>query len=364
MTTLRTPLYQAHVALGARMVPFGGWDMPVQYASILDEARHVRTASGLFDLCHMGRVDVRGPASCEFLNRLVTNDVSKIKQGQIRYALLTREDGGVLDDVLVYHHPVDEGRYFVVINAGNRDKDLAWMREHATAFDCEVIDQSDELAMIALQGPDSERILAPHCAADLSELGYYRWIATEVGGLECTVSRTGYTGEDGFEIYYDAHEAQRIWDQVLGDDSTSIRPIGLGARDTLRLEAGMALYGHELSEEINPYEAGLAWAVKLNSGFIGAEALRKVKEEGPARHLVGLDVEGRRVPREGNRVEIDGVDVGWVASGTFSPVNEHNIATAFIDSPKRDVGSAAVVRIRDHEAPARVRALPFYKRDQ
>ena len=364
MSTLRTPLYEAHVSLGARMVPFGGWDMPVQYASILDEARHVRSACGLFDLCHMGRVDFRGPGAMDCLQRLVSNDVSKIKQGQIRYALLCREDGGVLDDVLVYHHPVDEGRFFVVINAGNREKDLAWMRQHAQGQDCEVVDLSDELAMIALQGPDSEAILDVHCEADLSALGYYRWTATKVAGLECTVSRTGYTGEDGFEIYYPASEARNIWDRVLGDDSTSIRPIGLGARDTLRLEAGMALYGHELTEDINPYEAGLSWAVKLGSGFIGAEALRTVKEEGPKRHLVGLDVDGRRVPRDGNRVEIDGEDVGWIASGTFSPVHEHNIATAFIASPKRDEGTRVVVRIRDHEAPARVRALPFYKRDQ
>lgn len=360
---LKTPLHDEHLQLGARMVPFGGWSMPVQYRGILDEARHVRAHCGLFDLCHMGRFRCTGPGAEALLQRVVTNDVTKIKPGVIRYALLTKEDGGVLDDVLVYRDPVHTDGFFVVVNAGNRDRDRAWIEQHAKDFDCDFEDRSDALAMIALQGPASEAILNPLCSTDLSELGYYKWTHAEACGLEASISRTGYTGEDGFELYFDAAKATEVWRQLLESGAADkLEAIGLGARDTLRLEAGMALYGHELDEETNPYEAGLSWAVKLKSGFIGAEALAKVKADGPARELIGIETESRRVPRQGYEIVKDGEVIGSVASGTFSPVRERNIATAFVQSGRVELGDTVHFRIRDKDEAASVCALPFYKR--
>ena len=346
------------------MVPFSGWDMPVQYGSILDEARHVRAKCGLFDLCHMGRFRVTGSGAETALKRLVTNNVAKIKPGVIRYALLTKEDGGVLDDVLVYRDPERTEEFFVVVNAGNCDRDLEWMQTHAAPLGGTVTDHTSELAMIALQGPASESILNPHTGKDLAELGYYKWIHTRVFDIEVSVSRTGYTGEDGFEIYCPTKQAVRIWDALVETGADlGLLPIGLAARDTLRLEAGMALYGHELSESINPYEAGLGWAVKLKSGFIGAEVLAAVKENGPARQLVGLETTSRRVPRQDYPVIADGEQIGFVASGTFSPVRDCNIATAFVPPDYAGVGTQLGFRVRDKDEPASVVALPFYKRD-
>ena len=285
-----------------------------QYDSILDEARNVRAKCGLFDLCHMGRFRVTGPDAEAALQRVVTNNLSKIKPGVIRYALVTKEDGGVLDDVLVYRDPTRTSEFFVVVNAGNRERDLAWMQEHAGPFDATVTDHSDDLAMIALQGPESEAILNPHAEADLSELGYYKWTHSKVCGIDASVSRTGYTGEDGFEIYYPVDQAAKVWDAIAESGAgRGLRPTGLGARDTLRLEAGMALYGHELSETINPYEAGLSWAVKLGTGFIGEEALAAVKESGPARKLVGLETASRRVPRQDYPVVAGGEQIRSIA---------------------------------------------------
>ncbi len=336
--------------------------MPVQYRGILDEARHVRAACGLFDLCHMGRFAVRGPGAEACLQRLVTNDVTKIKPGVIRYALLTQEDGGVLDDVLVYRDPEVTSDFFVVVNAGNRDRDLAWMARHAEGFDCELTDRSDELAMIALQGPLSAAILDDLVSIDLAKLGYYKWAHGKACGVEASISRTGYTGEDGLELYFDAKEAVRVWRALLDHGAPKLQPIGLGARDTLRLEAGMALYGHELDEATNPYEAGLAWAVKLGTGFIGEDALRRVHDEGPARTLIGLETESKRVPRQGYEIVRDGRVIGQVASGTFSPVLDRNIATVFIETGSAHDGDDVAFRIRDKDEPATLRPLPFYKR--
>lgn len=362
-----TPLKEQHEKAGARMVPFGGWNMPVQYRSILDEARHVRGKVGLFDLCHMGRFVVEGPQSEDLLQKLVTNDVTKIPAGAIRYACLTKEDGGVLDDVLVYREPEAQDGYwnfFVVVNASNRARDLEWMQHHAQDFDCEVRDRSDELAMIALQGPRSEAVLQKLTDADLASLGYYKWCHATVDGLQASISRTGYTGEDGFEIYFAVAEAARLWDRLLEvGASEELVPIGLGARDTLRLEAGMALYGHELAEDINPLEAGLDWAVRLGTDFIGRDALQRVKDAGPARRLVGLVTPSRRVPRPGYRILHGGEPVGHVASGSFSPVRDCNIATAFVRSDLAAEGTELEFEIRAGTTePATIVPLPFYKR--
>jgi aminomethyltransferase len=361
-----TPLKEQHEKAGARMVPFGGWNMPVQYRSILEEARHVRAKVGLFDLCHMGRFRVEGAEAEALLQRVITNDVTKIPSGAIRYACLTKEDGCVLDDVLVYRDPAKEGEFFVVVNASNRERDLEWMQKHAAGFDAVVRDLSDDMAMIALQGPRSEQVLQKIVDVQLSELGYYKWCHGKVDGLEASFSRTGYTGEDGFEIYYPVAEAARIWDLLLEvGKEDELEPIGLGARDTLRLEAGMALYGHELSEDINPLEAGLQWAVRLSTDFVGRDALQKVKEEGPARKLVGLVTESRRVPRNGYKVLHDGAEVGHIASGSFSPVRDCNIATAFVRSDLAEDGTELQFEIRPGTTEsAKVVPLPFYKRSK
>ncbi|MEZ5989919.1 MAG: glycine cleavage system aminomethyltransferase GcvT [Planctomycetota bacterium] len=358
-----TPLRQRHEALGARMVPFGGYRMPLQYDSILDEARVVRSRVGLFDLCHMGRFFAEGPDAEAALQRVLTNDLSKIKPGVIRYALLCKEDGGVLDDVLVYRDPDRPARFFLVVNASNRQRDFEWITGHTADLDAGLVDRSDELAMLALQGRASEAVLQPLCSADLSKLGYYKWTHCEVLGVPCSVSRTGYTGEDGFEVYFPVAEAERFWDALLEAGAAhGIAPIGLGARDTLRLEAGMSLYGHEIHEDVDPLSAGLSWAVKLGQDFVGREALARIAERGPARKLVGLLGEGKRVPRQGYAVLDGGAEVGVVCSGTWSPMREAPIATAFVTAALAEPGRHLVVSARGQEIPAEVVPLPFYKR--
>lgn len=358
------------------MVPFGGWDMPVQYTSILEEARNVRAHCGLFDLCHMGRFVVRGDDAEALCQKVLTNDITKIKPGVIRYALLTKADGGVLDDVLIYRNPepdrskrpTNDGEFFLVVNAGNRDRDLEWMRQHARGLDCTIEDRSEALAMIALQGPASVSILDPLTDFETADLGYYKWTHGQVADLACSVSRTGYTGEDGFEIYYPAESAAQIWNIVLeAGRAHGLAPTGLGARDTLRLEAGMALYGHELRDDINPLEARLGWAVKLGTNFVGRDALAKVKEHGPSRLLVGLTTESRRVPRQDYPVvqvtdEHHGEEIGWIASGTFSPVLDCNIATAYVRADLATPEAKVGFRVRDRIEVATICKLPFYKR--
>ncbi|MCA8971722.1 MAG: glycine cleavage system aminomethyltransferase GcvT, partial [Planctomycetes bacterium] len=259
--------------------------------------------------------------------------------------------------------PVTPSDFFVVVNAGNRERDLAWMQQHAAGMDCDVADHSDELAMIALQGPASEAILDPLVSIDLSKLGYYKWAHGEACGIPASISRTGYTGEDGFELYFDANEAGRVFRELLEHGKPrQLEPIGLGARDTLRLEAGMALYGHELDDDTNPYEAGLGWAVKLGTGFIGETVLERVNADGPARNLLGLETTSKRVPRQGYEIVRDGAVIGKVASGTFSPVLDCNIATVFVDANTANVGDEVAFRVRDKDEPATLRALPFYKR--
>ena len=360
----QTPLRTIHEEAGARLVPFGGWNMPLQYRPILEEARKVRAEVGLFDLCHMGRFEVQGPDAEAFLQRCLTNDISKIKPGFIRYALLCKEDGGVLDDVLVYHAANQEDRYFVVVNASNTEKDWNWLQEHRSGFDCELRDRTAELAMIALQGRHSAKVLQEISELDLGTLGYYKWAPAKVLGFDAEISRTGYTGEDGFEIYFPVEKAEETWKALVDKGSPfGLWPIGLGARDTLRLEAGMSLYGHELTEDINPLEAGLQWAVRLKTDFIGRDALQKIKEEGPKRKLVGLRIEGKRVPRQGYPVLAGEEMVGEVASGTYSPTLEGNIATAFVPSDLDESREDLSVQIRNSRAKARVSPLPFYKKD-
>ncbi len=365
----KTILNQAHRRHGARLVEFGGFEMPVQYDSIVSEHHQVRNQAGLFDLCHMGRVEIRGERAVEAIDHVITNHAAKLAVGDIRYSLVLNEEGGVRDDILVYRL---EDCYWFVVNAGNRDKLIAWFGEKLVQPGAKLEDRSEELAMIAVQGPAAESILAPLSETtwvpELSQLGYYKITAGRVtiGGESWRgwISRTGYTGEDGFELYVPSSEVEALWEALLEhSDSDRLKPCGLGARDTLRLEAGMPLYGHELSETINPLEAGLRFAVKLKkpNGFIGADALRQVADQGPERKLRAYSVDGKRVARDGMRVLAGDEAVGVVTSGAPSPTLGKNIAVALVRADLED-NAALEVEIRKHRAALVPHEYPFYKR--
>ena len=354
-TLRRTPLFEEHKSLGARLVPFAGWEMPVQYEGIKAEHEVVRTRAGLFDVSHMGEVVMKGPDAEEAVQRLVTRDVSRLAAGQAGYAAVCLPDGGTVDDVLVYRTPDD---FFIVVNAANREGDLAHFREHTQDLDVEVVDESDDWALLALQGPEAAAILQRFTENDLSSIGYYRYEVGEVGGRYAMISRTGYTGEDGFELYARPDDAPQIWRTLVEAGAT---PTGLGARDTLRLEAGMCLYGNELDSETTPLEAGIGFAVHLNKPveFIGQEALRQEKDGGLRKKLVGFEVEGRGIARHGHEVTVDGETVGVVTSGTLSPTLNRAIGLALV---RPDVEDSFEVVIRDKAVAARAAGLPFYKR--
>lgn len=359
----RTALESIHAAAGARMVSFAGWNMPVQYRGILDEARTVRTKAGLFDLGHMGRVAIHGPQAEAFLNRLQTNDAAAIPPGKIRYAMILNAAGLTQDDILVYRNPKNDG-FFLVVNAGNSARDLQIMREVAKNFDVQVDDRTAELGMIAIQGPLSQQVTQRITKADLAALKYYAWMDAEVCGAPMTISRTGYTGEDGFEIYVPSGMEEQVWNAFLAaGEADGVTPIGLGARDTLRHEAGMPLYGHEIDETTNPIEAGLDWAVKMNHDFVGKAALEKViAAGGTGRRLVGLTTTSKRCPRQGYPVVHGGEQVGHVCSGSISPTLDTNIATAYVRSDLVAPGTELEFLVRDKAEPCVVANTPFYKR--
>ncbi len=357
----RTPLHGEHVDLDGKMVPFAGFEMPVQYPTgIRTEHRAVRSDAGLFDVSHMGEFELRGPGALELLQRLTVNDASRVDVWQAQYSAICREDGGVLDDLLIYRYP---DRWMMVVNAANREKDLGWVRRHAGDFNVEVVDRSDEIALLALQGPRAQEILNPLAASDLDEVGYYRFTEDEVAGRGMTVARTGYTGEDGFELYVAADDAVEVWRAVLDAGSDAgLLPAGLGARDSLRLEMGYALYGQDLDEEHTPLEGGLGWITKLDKGdFVGREALKRQKEEGLERKLVGLRLTDRGFPREGYPIVSDGEEVGRVTSGTVSPMLECGIAMGYVPVELADPGTGLGVRIRDRAVSAEVERPPFYE---
>lgn len=365
----RTPIAERHEQLGARMVDFSGWYMPVQFSGIIDEHKTVRTKAGLFDLGHMGQLDVRGPQALDFLQLVTTNDVAALDPGQAQYSMLLYPDGGVVDDIIVYKRPDSQG-YFVVINAANTDKDVAWImeqRQKRADLDVTIEHVSDQTGMIAIQGPEAERIMAKLTDADLPSVEYFHAIEAEVSGVPCLVARTGYTGEDGFEIYCPIDQTLMIWDRLLEEGVPfGLKPIGLGARDTLRLEAKMALYGNELSDEINPLESGLAWAVKLDKGdFIGRDALQRQKDAGIKRRLVGFKmVERGGVPRAHYPVQVDGREVGFVTSGTASPTLGENIGLALVERSVAGVGKPLQIVIRGKPVAAIQVRTPFYQRAQ
>lgn len=360
----RTPLHDVHVALGAKMVEFGGWHMPVQYGPILEEVRCVRERAGLFDLGHMGRVELRGAGALAFLDRMLTNHCARIPVGSIRYGLLCRPDGTPIDDLLVYR---DEASFYLVVNASNSEVDLAWLREHAAGAAVEIDDQTARTTMIALQGPRSAEILSTLARdIDLARLGYYRFGYGTVCGLPRTrISRTGYTGEDGFEVYFPNAEAGRIWEELLAaGEGAGLRPIGLGARDTLRLEAGMALYGHEIDERHDPIQAGLAFAVSFEpekGDWIGRTALQRIAAH-PTRKLIGITTAGPRVPRQGYALLHEGEPVGEVVSGAVSPTLGTNIGTAYVPLELSAPGTSLEMDVKGKRQACLVRELPFYSR--
>jgi aminomethyltransferase len=359
-TLKRTPLHDIHVALGAKIVPFAGFEMPVNYPQgISAEHRAVREACGMFDVSHMGEVIVRGPDALRFVASVTSNDVEALAIGQVHYSTLLREDGTIVDDLLVYRY---DDHLMLVINASNRDKDLEHLAAHQSGFDCTMTDVSDSLALLALQGPDAPALVQTLADVPLDGVKYYRFTQGHVAGVSCTISRTGYTGEDGFELYFDATRATDVWQAIMA--TGRVTPCGLGARDTLRLEAGLCLYGNELDDQTTPIEAGLSWLVKLGKRetFVGRDVLARQHTEGTDRRLVGFTLDERAIPRHGHGVSYGGVASGEVRSGTMSPTLGIPIGTCYLPPAAAAVGTTFELDIRGRTVAARVVKLPFYKR--
>jgi aminomethyltransferase len=361
-TPLRaTPLNSVHRALGAKMVDFGGWDMPVQYSGIIDEHNTVRNAVGLFDVSHMGEIDIRGAEAAQLVDYVTTNSVAKLKLGQAHYSGLLYDHGGFVDDILV--HKVADDHYFLCVNAGNQEKDFEHIRGQ-NRFTCQTEFSSPNYAQLAVQGPKAKATVQKLTSTDLSSIKYYWFADGEVSGTPARIAHTGYTGEDGFELYVAPEEAGRIWNEVLAAGAEfGIKPCGLGARNTLRLEAKMALYGHEIDASISPLEADLAWIVKLDKGdFVGRDALLKQKEAGIKRKLVGFEMRGRGIGRDGYEVYLDGAPAGWVTSGSPAPTLNKNIGLCYLPLEHATPGKSIQIMIRNQPVDAVTVETPFYKR--
>ncbi len=361
----QTPLYRRHVELKGNIVDFGGWALPTNYpAGVLTEHRTVRGAVGLFDVSHMGELRIRGTQALDLMQMLVANDVAALRDNQIQYAHMLYPTGGVVDDILVYRISSDE--YYLVVNASNHDKDVAWISDVAKQFpEAEVVDESEETAELALQGPAAAQVLAGLTEDDLSQLGYYWFLpSSSVAGIRCLVSRTGYTGEDGFELFCCSADAVRLWDSLMeAGAEAGILPIGLGARDSLRFEAGMPLYGQELDENTSPLEAGLGRFVDLDKAdFIGRDALVAQKREGLRRRLVGFEMIERAIARTGYPIVVEDKPVGHVTTGSYSPTLDINIGNGFVPVEHGSLGSEIGIDVRGRVRQAKVRRRPFYRR--
>jgi len=355
----KTCLYDAHVALGAKMSPFAGFIMPIQYSDITAEHNAVRGSVGMFDVSHMGEVFVTGPDAEKFVSRIFTNDISGMPQGKILYGMMCYPDGGVVDDLLVYREFTPEPSYLLVINAANIGKDVEWMSRNAEGFDVKVDNQSEAWGQIAVQGPSSEEAVRKVTGLDVSSLVFYTYGNFTLDGERVIVSRTGYTGEDGFELYASPALTVKLWDRFL---KAGVTPCGLGCRDTLRFEAGLPLYGDELSPEITPIQAGLGMFCKLDHDFIGRDALAKEKQDGPARKLVGIEIHDRAIPRATYPVEKpDGTPVGTVTTGYHSISLDKSICFALVDSSVSALGTPLCIRIRKKVFPGEVVGKRFYK---
>jgi len=356
----RTPLHEVHVALGAKIVPFAGYEMPVNYPQgITVEHKAVREACGMFDVSHMGEVMVKGPDAIRFVNSVTSNDVAALAVGQVQYSTLLREDGTIVDDLLVYRMASE---LMLVINASNKDKDIAHLQAHLAAFDCTMHDVSDATALVAVQGPDAPAIIQSLSSVPLGDIKYYWFTEGSIAGVPCIISRTGYTGELGWELYCASEHAETVWAAIMA--TGKVTPTGLGCRDSLRLEAGLCLYGNELDDATTPIEAGLSWLVKLGKSepFVGRDVLAQQHTEGTARKLVGFTIDERAIPRHGHGVAYGGVSFGEVRSGTMSPTLGVPIGTCYLPTAAAVVGTPFDIDIRGRMVPARVVKLPFYKR--
>jgi len=358
----KTPLYEKHIQLKGKMIDFGGWSLPVEYTGIIPEHEAVRTKAGIFDVSHMGEITVKGEDSEKYLQMLLTNDISLLNNNQIAYTAMCYPHGGVVDDLLVYKYSNTD--YLLVVNASNTEKDYQWMKENIFG-NTEILNVSENYAQLALQGPLAETILQKLTSKNLNEIEFYYFNDNvKVGNIEALVSRTGYTGEDGFELYFAYNKAEEMWDLILeaGKDEGLI-PAGLGARDTLRFEASLPLYGHELNENITPLEAGLGFFVKLNKeNFIGKEALARQKSEGLQRKIVGFEMIDRGIPRNNYEVYKEGEKIGYVTTGSFSPTLKKNIGLALIDSAYSKEGTEIEILIRNKNSKAKVIKKPFYSK--
>jgi len=356
-----TPLNAIHRRLGAKMIDFGGWDMPVQYASLLEEHHAVRQRVGLFDVSHMGEIEIRGAEALRLTNYVTTNDAGRLHIGQIQYSGLLYEHGGFVDDILV--HKIADDSYFLCVNASNQEKDYRHIVTH-NQFDATVENAGSRYAQLAVQGPRAVDTLQKLTSVPLAAIGYYHFVDGPVSGTPARIARTGYTGEDGFEIYLPSANAPRIWDEILtAGVPFGIKPCGLGARNTLRLEAAMALYDHEIHASITPWEAGLGWIVKMDKGdFVGRRALALQKHRGVTRTLVGFEMMGRGIGRDGYEVCIDGVGAGWVTSGGPSPTLHKNIGLCYLPRTDAEAGRPIQIMVRGQAVNAVTVPTPFYKR--
>ncbi|MCE7794303.1 glycine cleavage system aminomethyltransferase GcvT [Salipaludibacillus sp. CUR1] len=363
MAGKQTPLYEVYAESNGKTIDFGGWDLPVQFSGIKQEHEAVRTKAGLFDVSHMGEIEVKGKGTLSFLQKVLTNNVLKAKNGACQYTAMCYEDGGTIDDLVLYKRADDN--VLLVVNASNIEKDFKWLKEHATE-DVEVVNVSEAYAQLSVQGPKAEEISQRLTNEDLSEITFFKFReGVSFAGKDVLVSRTGYTGEDGFEIYCKPEDAVHLWRSILEEgESDGLLPCGLGARDTLRFEAKLALYGQELSKDITPIEAGIGFAVKTDKeeDFIGKEVLKKQKEEGAPRKLSGLEMIDKGIPRTDYEVFKDGEKIGFVTTGTQSPTLKKNVGLAMIDSEHAELGNIVEVQVRKRRLKAEIVKTPFYKR--
>ncbi len=361
-TALRkTALNGAHRAAGAKMVPFGGWDMPVEYSGIIQEHLAVRTACGLFDVSHMGEIEIRGREALALVQWVTSNDAAKLVVGQAQYSGLLTDRGTFVDDIIV--HKFSDTHFFLCVNAANREKDFEYIRGQ-NRFDAEAVDSGDHYTQLALQGPRAQTILQPLTPADLNAIKYYRFAFGKVLGVDCLIARTGYTGEDGFELYFEPANSEKLWNGLLeAGKPHGLIPAGLGARNTLRLEAGFALYGHEIDDTTTVWEANLGWICKMDKGeFIARSALAAQKERGLERKLVGFEMRGRGIARDGYPALIEGREAGRVTSGSPAPFLQKNVGMAYVPVASSAPGTKMEIGIRNQRVPAEIVPLPFYKR--
>jgi aminomethyltransferase len=359
----KTPLYEKHVALTAKIIDFGGWAMPVQYTNVIDEHKTTRSAACLFDICHMGEIEIKGPQALDLLQLVLTRNLAEQTAGQVKLSALLNEEGGIIDDLTVYK--MAEDYYMLVTNATPKDRDWQWIKsiQQTKGFDCSLEDLSDKTGKLDLQGPRSEEILQKLTEADLKTLRFYHFCESRVTGFPAIISRSGYTGEDGFEIYAAADIIGNIWDSLLlAGEHSGLKPAGLGARDTLRLEAGMMLNGQDMNESVSPLEVPYGWIVDVNKEFVGKTALLARKNSGKGNKLVGIEMTGRGIARHGYKVFHGGEEIGIVTSGTFSPTLNKAIGLAFIDINFNVPDTQIEIAVRDTMVQAKIVKLPFYKR--